>query len=154
MHLQVCCFRFSYVLNCNTYMDIVCVSTIYIKCFCLFMLRLQKLQYRLAYLFWWPYSWKVSEGLTVGVCCSSWWLWRVLFTWNSRNIGLGSFGFCSGMSSLFECNVCIYICSYGKRRFGALIYLRRVMVFSMFPYSCLQFNMCNAYAERGSLFFI
>jgi hypothetical protein len=28
VHLQFC-FRFSYVLNCNTYMDIVCVSTIH-----------------------------------------------------------------------------------------------------------------------------
>jgi hypothetical protein len=58
-------------------------------------------------------------------------VWRVLFIWNSRNIGLGSLGCCSGMSSLFKCNVCMYICSYGKRRFGALIDFKRVMVFSV-----------------------
>jgi len=33
-----------------------------------------------------------------------------------------------------------------------LICLRRVMVSSMLPYSCLQLSICSAYAERVSLF--
>ena len=46
----------------------------------------------------------------------------------------------------------MYICSYGSKRVGVLIYLRRVIVSSMLPYSCLQLSICSAYAERGSLF--
>ena len=69
-------------------------------------------------------------------------------------MGLSSFGCYSGMSSLFRYSACICICSYGRRRFGVLIDLRRVMVFSMFPYSCLQFKICSAQAECGSLFFM
>jgi hypothetical protein len=46
----------------------------------------------------------------------------------SWNMGLNSFGCCSGMRSLFWCNNCMYICSYGSRRFGLLICLRSVMV--------------------------
>ena len=33
-------------------------------------------------------------------------------------MGLYSFGCCLGMRSLFWCNNCMYICSYGSRRFG------------------------------------
>jgi len=46
----------------------------------------------------------------------------------------------------------MYICSYGSKRVGVLICLRRVIVSSMLPYSCLQLSKCSAYAERGSLF--
>jgi len=46
----------------------------------------------------------------------------------------------------------MYICLYGSKRVGVLIYLRRVIVSSMLPYSCLQLSICSTYAERGSLF--
>jgi len=46
----------------------------------------------------------------------------------------------------------MYICSYGSKWVGVLICLRRVIVSSMLPYSCLQLIICSAYAERGSLF--
>jgi len=46
----------------------------------------------------------------------------------------------------------MYICSHGSKRVGVLICLRRVIVSSMLPYSCLQLSICSAYAERGSLF--
>jgi hypothetical protein len=46
----------------------------------------------------------------------------------------------------------MYICSYRSKRVGVLICLRRVIVSSVLPYSCLQLSICSAYAERGSLF--
>jgi len=79
-------------------------------------------------------------------------LWRVVFEWRRSNIGLCSFRCCSGMSSLLWWNDCMYICSYGSKRVGELICLRRVIVSAMLPCSCLQLSMCSAYAERGSLF--
>ena len=66
-------------------------------------------------------------------------------------MGLNSFGCSSGMRSLLWYNDCMYICSYGSRRFGLLICLRSVMV-SMLQYSCLQLSICSAYAESGSFF--
>ena len=47
----------------------------------------------------------------------------------------------------------MYMCSYGSKRVGVVICLRRVIVSLMLPYSCLQLSICSAYAERGSLFF-
>jgi len=46
----------------------------------------------------------------------------------------------------------MYICSYGSKMVSGWICLRRVIVLSMLPYSCLQLSVCSAYAERGSLF--
>ena len=69
-------------------------------------------------------------------------------------MGLCSFGYCSGMSSLLWWNDWMYIYSYGSKRFGVLICLRRVIVSLMLPYSRLQLSICSAYAERGSLFLI
>ena len=46
----------------------------------------------------------------------------------------------------------MYICSYGSKRVGVLICLRRVIVSLMLPYSCLQLSICSAHAERESLF--
>jgi hypothetical protein len=40
----------------------------------------------------------------------------------------------------------------GNRRVGVLICLRRVIVSSMLPYSCLQLSIYSAYADRGSFF--
>ena len=74
--------------------------------------------------------------------------------YRSSNMGLCSFGRCSGMSSLFRWKICIYICSYGSKSDGLLICVRSVIVPLMFPYSCLQLSMSNARAERGSLFFM
>ena len=48
----------------------------------------------------------------------------------------------------------MYICLYESKRVGVLICLRRVIVSSMLPYSCLQWSICSAYAERGSLFLV
>ena len=42
--------------------------------------------------------------------------------------------------------------SYGSKRVGVLTCMRRIMVSSMLPYSCLQLSICSAYAEQGSLF--
>jgi hypothetical protein len=67
-------------------------------------------------------------------------------------MGLCLLGCCSGMSSLLRWKICIYICSYGSKRDGMLICFRSVNVSLIFPYSCLQLSMCNAQAERGSLF--
>ena len=68
--------------------------------------------------------------------------------------GVGFVRLLFGDEFIFRFSACICICSYGTRRFGVLIDLRRVMVFSIFQYSCLQFKMCSAKAERGSLFFM
>jgi len=46
----------------------------------------------------------------------------------------------------------MYICSHGSKIVGEMICLKTVIVPSMLPYSCLQLSICNAYAERGSLF--
>jgi len=69
-------------------------------------------------------------------------------------MALCSFRCCSAMSLLLWWNDWMYICSYGSKRVGVLICLRRVIVSSMLPYSCLQLSMCSAYAERGSLFLV
>jgi len=68
--------------------------------------------------------------------------------------GLYSFGICSGISSLFLCSVCMYICSVGSDSDRLLTPLRSVMVSVMFPYSCLLLRMYSAYEGRGSLFFM
>ena len=90
------------------------------------------MQYDVAYLFWWPCSWKVNEGLLVFTVHRGGCDVYCIRIWNSRNIGLGSLGCCSGMSSLFKCIFCMYICSYGRRRFGTLIDLRRAWCFLYF----------------------
>ena len=46
----------------------------------------------------------------------------------------------------------MYICSYGSKRVSVLICLRRVIVSSKLPYSCLQLSIRGAFAEQGSLF--
>jgi len=56
------------------------------------------------------------------------------------------------MSSLLWWDDWMYIYSYESKRVGVLICLRRVIVSSMLPYSCLQLSIFSAYAERGSLF--
>jgi len=105
----------------------------------------------------WPSGAQVERGL-VGMRGIVGWasggLRRVVFEWRRSNIGLCSFRCCSGMSSLLWWNDWIYICLYGSKRVGVLICLRRVIVSSMLPYSCLQVSICSAYAERGSLFFM
>jgi len=53
--------------------------------------------------------------------------------WSS---GLGSPGFCSGMSLPALWNDCIKKCSYGVNREEILSGLRRVNFFSIGPYSC------------------
>jgi hypothetical protein len=47
----------------------------------------------------------------------------------------------------------MYICSNGSSSCGLLIGFRSVIVSLILPYSCLLLSICNAYAERGSLFF-
>jgi hypothetical protein len=69
-------------------------------------------------------------------------------------MGLCSLVCCSVISSLLRRSDCVYICSYGSRRYGLLTCFRRVIVSLIFPYSCLQFSMCGAWEDRGSLFFI
>jgi len=106
-----------------------------------------------------PYRWlsraQVERGL-VGMHGIVGWasgvLWRVVFEWRRSNIGLCLFRCCSGMSSLLWWNDWMHICLYGSKRVGGLICLRRVIVPSVLPYSCLLLSICNAYAERGSLF--
>ena len=70
----------------------------------------------------------------------------------SSNSGLYSFEICSGISSLFLCSICMYICSVGSNSDCLLTPLRSVMVSIMFPYSCLLLRMCSTYEDRGSLF--
>jgi len=55
--------------------------------------------------------------------------------WSS---GLGSPGFCSEMSLPDLWNACIKNCSYGVNSEGFLRGFRRVIVFSMGPYSCFS----------------
>jgi hypothetical protein len=74
--------------------------------------------------------------------------------WRSSNNGFCLFGCCSGINSLLWYSVCTYICSNGSSRCGLLIRFRSVIVSLILPYSCLLLSICNAYAERGSLFFI
>ena len=69
-------------------------------------------------------------------------------------MGLCSLGCCSVKSSVLWCSDGIYICSYGSRRDGLLTCLRSAIVSLIFTYSCLHFNMCSTYEERGSLFLI
>ena len=68
------------------------------------------------------------------------------------NIGLCWFRCYSGMSSLLWWNDWMYSCSHGSKRVDVLICLRRAIVSSILPYSCLQLSICSAYAKRGSLF--
>jgi len=56
------------------------------------------------------------------------------------------------MSSLLWWNDWMCICSYGSKKVGVSICLRRVIVSSMLPCSCLQLTISSAYAEQGSLF--
>jgi len=74
--------------------------------------------------------------------------------WRSSNNGFCSFGCCSGIHLLLWYSVCMYICSNGSSSCGLLIGFRSVIVLLILPYSCLLLSICNAYAERGSLFFI
>jgi len=69
-------------------------------------------------------------------------------------MGLCSLVCCLLISSLLWLSDCMNICSYGSRRDGLFTCFRSVIVSLIFPYSCLQFNMCSAQEERGSLFFI
>ena len=48
--------------------------------------------------------------------------------WIRSNMELCSFSCCSGMSSLLWWGNCMYICSYGRRRYGLLTRLKSVMV--------------------------
>ena len=74
--------------------------------------------------------------------------------WRSSNNGFCSFGCCSGINSLLWYSVCMYICSNGSSRCGLLIAFRSFIVSLISLYLCLLLSICNAYAERGSLFFI
>jgi len=103
----------------------------------------------------WPSGAQVERGL-VGMHGIVGWasggLWPVVFEWRRSNIGLCSFRCCSGINSLLWWNDWMYICSYGNKSVGVLVCLRRVIVSSMLPYSCLQWSICSAYTERVSLF--
>ena len=70
----------------------------------------------------------------------------------SRSSGFGSPGLCSEMSFPSLWTECIQYCLYGVSREVLLSGLRRVIVLSMGPYSCLLWRMCCAYADCGSLF--
>ena len=70
----------------------------------------------------------------------------------SRRSGLGSPGFCSGMSFPSLWRECIQYCSYGVSRDVLFSGFRRDIVWSVGPYSCLFWRMCCAYADCGLLF--
>ena len=72
--------------------------------------------------------------------------------WSS---GLGSPGFCSEMRFPALWKYCIKKCSYGVNREGCLRSLRRVIVFSMGPYSRSSTGDPEGYAKgcgSGRLF--
>ena len=71
--------------------------------------------------------------------------------WSS---GLVSPGFCSETSLPDLWNACIKNCSYGVNREVFLRGFRRVIVFSMGPYSCWLLRIWRAYADCGLLFFM
>jgi len=48
----------------------------------------------------------------------------------------------------------MYSCSVGIRSVCLSMPFSSVIVSFMFPYSCLFFSMCRAYADLGSLFFM
>jgi len=68
--------------------------------------------------------------------------------WSS---GLGLLGLCSEMSFLALWYDCIKKFSYGVNREVFLRGLRRVIVFSMGPYSCRLLRIWGAYADCGLL---
>ena len=70
-----------------------------------------------------------------------------------RSRGFGSPRHCSEMSFPSLWRECILYCSYGIRREVLLSGLKRVIVLSRGPYSCLFWRMCNAYGDCGLLFF-
>ena len=92
-------------------------------------------------------------------------LWRLLFDLQGHvggwerfmaicSSGLGSPGCCSEMRFPAWWKDCMKKCSNGVNREGCLRGLRRVIVFSMGPYSCWLLRMWRAYADWGLLLLI